>query len=157
MGCTSSRNVDSKKNKILEEAQKALEERRKLEAIKTQLLDKYFKAHADAKQHDANAKSESDPIKLVAKLQQARDCVEDMSDFKSETGFKPGNLQRDEPVFQDTAWIEFLDIKGVQVSQLVEMDSDANDIKSRCEYLSPSPKDFMGRIMYDTHPLPSSS
>lgn len=151
MGCTSSRNVESKKNKILEEAQKALEERRKLEAIKTQLLDKYFRAHAEGKRHDADAQSEAEPsAKRDAKLQQTRDCIQLMSDFKLETGFKPGNLQRDEPVFLDPTWMEFLDVKGVQVSLLVEMDSDAQDMLSRCKGFDPSPQDVMGRILLRT-------
>jgi hypothetical protein len=151
MGCTSSRNVESKKNKILEEAQKALDERRKLEAIKTQLLDKYFRAHAEGKQHDADAQLEAEPsAKRDAKLQQTRDCIQVMSDFKTETGFKPGNLQRDEPVFQDATWAEFLDVKGVQVSLLVEMDSDAQDMLSRCKGFDPSPQDVMGRLMLRT-------
>ncbi len=150
MGCTSSRNVESKKNKILEEAQRALDERRKQEAIKTQLLDKYFSSHAAAKQHDADALLEANPEKQVAKLQLARDCLEEMSAFKTETGFKPGNLQRDEPVFQDAAWTEFLDVKGVPVSQLVELDSDARDMLSRCQHLSASPQDMVGRILLRT-------
>jgi hypothetical protein len=150
MGCSSSRNVESKKNKILEEAQKALDERRKQEAAKQELIDKYFKAHAEAKKHDADAGREFDPLKREAKLQQARDCIQQMNDFKTETGFKPRNLQRNEPVFQDAAWAEFLDLRGIPVSQLVEMDSDAEDILLRCRHLGSSPTDALGRVLLKT-------
>jgi hypothetical protein len=43
-----------------------------------------------------------------------------MNDFKLKTGFKPQKLARDEPVSQDEAWMEYLDITGIQVSRLVE-------------------------------------
>jgi hypothetical protein len=150
MGCSSSRNVESKKNKILEEAQQALNDRRKQEAAKTELLEKYIRAHADAKRHDADASLEVDPVKKEAKLQLARDCIQAMNDFKTETGFKPRNVLRNEPVFQDAAWSDFLDVRGVPVSQLVEMDGDAEDVLLRCRHLSASPSDALGRILLKT-------
>ena len=150
MGCSSSRNVESKKNKILEEAQKALEERRKQESHKKEWLDKFFRAHSEAKQHDAAASLAADPVAKVAKLQQARDCVQEMNDFKTETGFKPRNLQRNEPVFQEASWAEYLDVRGIPLSQLVEMDSDADDVLSRCRHLSASPSDAFGRMLVKT-------
>jgi hypothetical protein len=97
-----------------------VEERRLQEARKKLLLDKYFKAHLEAKEHDGAAEVEPDENKKRADLQHARDCVWAMNDFKLKTGFKPQKLARDEPVSQDEAWMEYLDITGIQVSRLVE-------------------------------------
>jgi uncharacterized membrane protein YqiK len=150
MGCSSSRNVESKKNRILEEAQQALNDRRVQEARKKELLDAYFKAHAEATKLDAEAAIENDGVKREALLQQMRDCIQRMHDFKKETGFKPRNLQRNDPVFQEAAWSDFLDVKGIQVSQLVEMDGDADEILSRCSHVSASPSDPLSRILLKT-------
>ena len=130
--CSSGRNPEAKKSKILGEAQRAVEERRLHEARKKQLLDTYFKAHLEAKQHDDAAEAEPDENKKRAELQRARDCVQAINDFKLETGFKPQKLARDEPVFQDEAWMEYLDVAGIQVSRLVEMSSEADAIYARC-------------------------
>ena len=148
--CSSGRNPEAKKSKILGEAQRAVEERRSHEARKKQLLDTYFKAHLEAKQHDDAAEAEPDENKKRAELQRARDCVQAINDFKLETGFKPQKLARDEPVFQDEAWMEYLDVAGIQVSRLVEMSSEADAIYARCSHLSATPSDAIGRALLKT-------
>ncbi len=148
--CSSGRNPEAKKNKILGEAQRAVEERRLQEARKKQLLDKYFKAHLEAKQHDDAAELEPDESKKRDELQLARDCVQVMRDFKIETNFTPQKLAREEPVFQDEAWMEYLDVAGIQVSRLVEMSSEADAIYARCSHLSATPSDAIGRALVKT-------
>ena len=100
----------------------ARQDRREKEAKKKEMLDKFFAAHAAARQAETEGN-----------WQQARDCVDGMNTFKSETSFKPEKFDRGEPVFADAAWEEYLDGRGIQVSVMVEMWEDSKRIASGCE------------------------